>query len=283
MTTLTTGWEPDTAITDTVVRRYLFAWAEVCAAFATAAGGRSTIPRTTRRATFAAGDYRRPAGYFNSATLLAPPEPGTIDEIEEFFSGGSGEVLLWSAWPTGDLRSRGWRLEGHPPLLIRPPATMVVPPPAPLHVEQVTTAVALAEWEQVAVEGYPLPELLRDMETAGPETAAESSDRSAWRPGVLAGSELLDEPRVRFTVGREAGRAVSIGSLFTGAGLGLFVLGVTRPEARRRGHWLGHAVHRLAAAPQMWTAGVFSDHSRPSAERLGFIPVLRLTLWSRSR
>ena len=29
----------------------------------------------------------------------------------------------------------------------------------------------------------------------------------------------------------------------------------------------------------MWIAGVFSDHSRPGAESIGFVPVLRLTLW----
>jgi hypothetical protein len=29
--------------------------------------------------------------------------------------------------------------------------------------------------------------------------------------------------------------------------------------------------------------GVFSDHSRPLAQRLGFVPLLRLTLWVRAR
>ncbi|MGH4026360.1 MAG: hypothetical protein ACRDRV_17435 [Pseudonocardiaceae bacterium] len=269
MTTLTTGWEPDTATTDTFVRQYLFGWAEMCAAFTVAAGG-----RTTTRATFAACDYRRPAGYFNSATLLAPPRPDTIDEIEEFFAGGSGETLLWSAWPTPDLRRRGWQLEGHPPLLIRPPAA-TVPPPSPtptVTVEQITTPAGLADWERVVIEGYPLPELL-----------PPPPDMHTYRPGGLAAAGVLDDPRVRLTVSREEGRAVGIGTLFVSGELGLFALGVTRPEARRRGHWLSHAVHRLAEVPQSWTAGVFSDYSRSPAQRLGFVPVLRLTLWSRSR
>lgn len=260
MTTLTTGWEPDTASADTLIRQYLFGWAEVCAAFTTAAGG-----RTTRHGNFAASDYRRASGYFNSATLLAPPDADTIDEIEEFFAGGSGEALLWSAWPTPDLRSRGWHLEGHPPILIRPPAATAVPPEAPVDVEVVTNPDGLAEWERVVIEGYPLPELL------------------PVAPGTLMSPHLLDDPRLRLILGREAGRPVSVGSLFTTDGLGLFVLDATRPEARGRGHWLGHAVHRLAAVPQLWTAGVFSDYSRSSAERLGFVPVLRLTLWSLPR
>lgn len=56
MTTLTTGWKPDTATTDTLVRQFLFGSAELYAAFTVAAGG-----RTTHRATFAACDYRRAA------------------------------------------------------------------------------------------------------------------------------------------------------------------------------------------------------------------------------
>lgn len=260
MPTLTTGWEPDTATTDALVRQYLFGWAELCEAFAVAAGG-----RTTRRDTFAATDYRRAGGYFNSATLLAPPGPGTLDEIEDFFTGSCGQALLWSAWPTPDLHNRGWQLEGHPPLMIRPPAAMAVPPAAPIDVEVVTGAAGLAEWERVAVEGYPMPELL-------PVTT-----------GALAGPELLTDPRLRFTLSRHGGAPVSIGSLFTTSDLGIFVLGVTRPEARRRGHWLAHAVHRLTAVPQLWTAGVFSDYCRSPAQHLGFVPVLRLTLWSLPR
>jgi hypothetical protein len=29
----------------------------------------------------------------------------------------------------------------------------------------------------------------------------------------------------------------------------------------------------------VWMAGVFSDVSQPGAEALGFVPLLRLTLW----
>ncbi|HEX2300504.1 MAG TPA: hypothetical protein VHH34_18675, partial [Pseudonocardiaceae bacterium] len=157
-------------------------------------------------------------------------------------------------------------------LLIRPPAATVPPPSPAVTVEQITTPAALADWERVVIEGYPLPELLSPPPSSLPP-----------RTGVLAAAGVLDDPRVRLTVSREEGRAVSIGALFVSGELGLFALGVTRPEARRRGHWLSHAVHRLIEVPQRWTAGVFSDHSRSPAQRLGFVPVLRLTLWSRSR
>ena len=79
-----------------------------------------------RRDDLVAADLGRPAAMHNAATLLRPlpfDRPGgVLDEVEGFFDGGgSGEVYLWSAWPTPDLRPRGWVLEGHPPMLLRPP------------------------------------------------------------------------------------------------------------------------------------------------------------------
>lgn len=271
---LTNGWEPDLPLSDSLLRRYLFCWAAATDAFALAAGG-----RTVRTPAFAAADYRRPSGFFNAATLLAPPEPdrfhAVVDDVEEFFAGGAGVALLWSAWPTPDLTARGWRLEGHPPLLVRPPARLV-PPPAPPpggdgtagaspELVDVTDATGLADWERVAAEGYPLTELL------------------PVRPGAIAAPSLLADPRLRFIVGRQDGDAVSIGALFVDAGIGCFTLGVTRPAARGGGHWRAHAIHRLSAAPDLWMTGIFSDLSRPRAERLGFVPLFRFTLWTLPR
>ncbi len=248
-----------------MLRRYLFHWAAYCAAWAQPAGG--VVAQTDA---VAVADRRRPAGYFNSVTLLRPPADDfaqVLDEVDDLVAGGRGEMLLWSAWPTGDLRERGWRLEGHPPLLARPPATVLPPPVAPaVDVSRVTDPGALADWERVAVEGYPLPEL-------------EGAER-----GALAGPELLDDQRLAFWVGRDdAGDAVSLGTSFVEHGIGSFALGVTRPGARRRGHWLRHAVARLEHSPDVWMTGVFSDFSRPGAEAIGFIPILRLTLWSLAR
>ena len=76
---------------------------------------------------------------------------------------------------------------------------------------------------------------------------------------------------------------VCIGSLFVDAGVASFSLGVTLPEARRRGYWAAMAGVRLVDAPGLPAVGVFSDMSRPSAEALGFLPITRLTLWHRPR
>src|SRR5690606_35448284 len=128
------------------------------------------------------------------ATLLRPPDPATfphvLDRIEAFFSEGTGEVHLWSAWPTPDLRPRGWRLVGYPPLLVRPPAATVPPPEHPagrtVGIEDVRDPAGLADWERIAVEGYPLDDLI------------------GAPPGSLAAPRLLSDARLRFAIGRES-------------------------------------------------------------------------------
>lgn len=262
---LTTGWETDVPAGDTMLRRYLFCWSHLAEAFADAAGG-----RTTWTAGFAAADMRRPGGFYNAATLLRPPDPATFDDeldaIEAIFAGGAGEVSLWSAWPTPDLRPRGWYLVGHPPLLVRPPAHVLpVPSRSHVRVREVVDAADLADWEQVAIEGYPIDEL------RGAPT------------GALADPRLLSDPRLRFWLGHEGGEPVSLGTLFTDDGIGCMALGVTCPRARHRGHWRAHAVRRIDADPGLWMTGVFSDDSRPGAEGLGFLPIVRFTLWARPR
>lgn len=260
---LATGWDADTPPDDTLVRRFLLHWAACCDAYAQAGGG-----TTADRGDYRLADLRRPSGYFNSITLLQPMRDGAgslLDRIEGDIAGGAGEMLLWSAWPTPDLTSRGWQLVGHPPLLARPPASILPAPTSTVEVTRVTTPAQLVDWERVAIEGYPMPELL---------------DAPA---GALAAPALLDDPRFGFWSGADDGIPVSISSLFVEHGIAGFALGVTRPEARRSGHWLAHAATRLAQAPDLWTTGIFSDFSRPGAESIGFIPITRFTLWAIAR
>ena len=76
---------------------------------------------------------------------------------------------------------------------------------------------------------------------------------------------------------------VSAAIAFVDHGLGSLAFGTTQPGARRRGLWQQLAVARIRTMPDLWVAGVFSDLSRPGAERLGFVPVQRFTLWVRDR
>jgi hypothetical protein len=129
----------------------------------------------------------------------------------------------------------------------------------------VTGVEGLRDWERVAVDGFPYPDL------------------QPYRPGVLLDERALADERLRLWVGYEDDRPVCIGTLFVDAGVAAFSLGVTLPEARRRGYWAAMAGVRLAEEPDLPAVGIFSDMSRPPAEALGFIPLTRFTLWHRPR
>lgn len=260
---LTNGWEPDVPVGDTLLRRFLFHHAGSAAAFVRSAGG-----AVVESDTFIGSDLRRPSGYWNAVTLLQPPTDwdAVLDDLEAFVSDGTGDIGLWNAWPTPDLHDRGWQLSGHPPLLVRPPVDILpvadLPTPA---VAEVRTRAELEEWERVAIEGYPFPDLIG----AG--------------AGCMAGPALLDDARVRLYLARLDGVPVSAAASFVDHGVASLLFGATLPEARRRGLWQQLAITRLRATPDLWTVGVFSDFSRPGAEALGFVPVTRLTLWIKDR
>jgi hypothetical protein len=260
---LTTGWEPDLADTDSICLRWLRHWSAQLAAFADAAGAR--VERDER---YLLADHGRPASYFNAAVLLTPWSGddraffALVDEIEARTAGGSGDVYLWSLWPTPDLRARGWELDGHPPLLVRPPSPVSFDGPAP---DRVQTPAELATWERVVVEGYPMDDL------------------RPFQPGTLAAPALLDDPRLRFWISSENGIPVTASAQFVAHGLAGFAMGVTLPGQRHSGHWARHVRLRLALEPDLWHVGVFSDFSRAGVERAGFVPVVRHTLWHRTR
>lgn len=257
---LTDGWDDAVDVSDSLLRRFVHHHAATVAAFATSLGGGETVLDGAHVA-----DVGRPAGFWNAVTLTRPPRDwdGLLDDVLATVDGGRGEVLLWSAWPTPDLRRRGFDLYGHPPLLVRPPhdAVPAAERAGTVSLTEVRDPAGLAAWEQVVVDGYPLPEL------------------QPFTHGTVAGPDVLGDARVRLWVGNEGDDAVSVGTSFDAFGLASLALGVTLPTARGRGHWWAHATTRLRAHADRWVAGIFSDHSRPLAEALGFVPINRFTLW----
>ena len=261
---LTTGWEPDLELDDTVARHYVHALASTHTAPVQAMGG-----AVLERDGVIAADLGRPNAIFNAAVLTRPPASGEwsalLDEVEAFYDGGRGEVLLWSLWPTPDLRGRGWELEGHPPLLLRPPGAALPPSPPELEIREVTDGATLADFERVTVEGFPFAE------------------HQPWRAGSWLDERMLALPGHELYVGYVGGEAAVSGWLSHHYGLAVPMMGATLPEHRRRGYWSGMLRRRLEAAGDRLVATVFSDMSRPGAQRYGFVPLLRLTLWHRQR
>lgn len=262
---LTTGWEPNVPAGDTVLRRYVLHLAAQLTSAAEAAGGR--VDRTDD---VLCADSGHPTGFFNAALLLAPPAPDrwddVLDHIEAFYArAGTGSVLLWSPWRTPDLAGRGWRLEGHPPLLIRPPGGPVPAAVPTVDVVEVTDRPTFDDWTRTAIAGFPLREL---------------EGRQGAR---LVDERLVDDPRWRFWVAYDRGAPAAAGTLFTDVGVAQLALATTLPQARGRGAWYALVRERLLAAPHLLTGGVFSDDSRPGIERLDFLAITRFSLWHRPR
>lgn len=259
---LENGYEESTPIGDSVVRRYLANHADHMDAIALGMGG-----RTLRAAGFAAADVGAPSAIHNSATLLRPLDArsdSVVAGIEEFFAGGTGTAYLWSCWPTPDLSDRGWVLQGHPTFMVRP-GGLALPDVAPIEAVKVDDATTMRDWERVVVEGFPFP------------------DVASRLPGAFMSESYRDDPRSSMWLVYEGGRPVTAASLFVAHGFAHFSFGVTLPSARRRGHWAGLVRERLAVAAGLPAGSVFSDDSRPGAERFGFLPLFRFTLWAMER
>ena len=265
---LRAGWEPDTPAGDTLVRRFVLNFAAATAAHVGAMGGRRLSCDD-----LAAGDLGRPAAFFNCATLLRPlaaeNRAAVLAALDTFFGlgtgQGAGEVWLFSAWPTPDLRPDGWNLAGHPPLHLLPAGRQAPPPPPELRIEPVADATALRAFEEVTVHGYPFPDL------------------QPLTPGALIDERVLADDRLRMWVGWLGERPVGAAAAFVDHGINDVTLVATLPEARRRG--IGEALTWRAALgdPALPAMLLSSDPGRPVYERMGFLPLLRFTLWYRER
>jgi hypothetical protein len=262
---LATGWEPHRPLSDGLIRRFVYAYATSFVSPVALMGG-----HVVHRESYVTWDRGAPAGLYNGAMLLQPlPHTGwerTVDELEaDLLPTGTGEVILFSPWPTPDLTDRGWRLSGHPPMLLRPSGEPEPPVPDWLQIREVGDARTLADWEQVAIDGYPLDEL------------------RAAGPGSFVDERILCDPRLHAWVAYDDGDAFAIGTSYVVHGLHVPTLGVTLPAHRGRGAWHVLMRRRLSTFSSLPAMALFSDLSRRPAEGLGFLPLTRWTVWLRDR
>jgi GNAT superfamily N-acetyltransferase len=265
---LETGWLPTTPIGDSYLRRFLWNWADACAATAQAFGGHVLDTDAMRLA-----DSGLPVAFSNCATLTQPltaeNAAETLAQIGTFYAFNdavrSGEVLLVSAWPTGDLRPFGWNLMGHPPIHLLPQGIPARTPPPELRIVRVASPELLHVWEQTISRGYPLEGL---------------EDAPA---GTLAAPSLLDDPRYGAWVGFVEGRPVAAASAWAAHGVVNVTLVATLPEERRKGY--GEALTWVASRldPALPAMLLSSDDGRPVYERMGYLPLQRVTLWFQGR
>jgi hypothetical protein len=259
MTTMTrpleTGHLDDTPVQDTLLRRYLHNQADLSVLLAEAGGG-----DVVRRPDLVVAAFDTPVAYQNEAVLLRPlagPDDELLDVAEQGLRGRHG--VLVSAWPTPDLAPRGWQLVGHPTFVARGPQSPADVSPV---VRRATTAEELALAERLAAEGYPMPEALG------------AAPGFAYPAGVL-GSAL------HLFVGSHEGEPVGVAASYRAHEVLNLCLAATLPAARRRGVWEALAQARLAEAPDLPAVACTSDYTRAGFEKLGFLPVSRLTMWAR--
>lgn len=269
---LLAGWEPDTPVDDTLLRRFLVNWTASIEAHAVPFGGHSL-----RRDDLAAVDLGRPSFGGNVATLLAPlvigDVAGNVAEVtaalDEFyrFSAGTetGTVYLFSPLPTPDLRPHGWSYMGSEPLMLRPAGGETPPDPPGLRIEAVDSEASLRAFEIAIVRGFG------------------STDPEPVEPGAVFGPTILDDERFRLWVGWEGERPVCAAATFVEAGINDVTLVGTVPEARRRGYGAAVTWRATLADPSLPAMLIATDDGRQLYERMGYLPLLRFTVWSRDR
>lgn len=259
------GWLPDTPVEDNLLRQFLHNQADLYDQVAAGFDG-----TTARTAEVALAASRCVVPYFNEALLLRPlldASDPVLDEIDAFFAASDAPAwVLLSPWPTPPLQARGWQLGGHPAFVVRTPGAPLRPaadrPGVDLRVRRATTAADLFAAEQVLAEGYPV-------------------DEAVGRPGSALPTSLTDTD-VSVRLATVDGADVAVGMGYVAHGCVNLCGAATLPQARRTGAW-GALVHaRVDDAPDLPAVAFTSDFSRPGFEHLGFVSVMRFTMWLRT-
>jgi hypothetical protein len=265
---LRAGWESDTPVEDSLLRRFLVNWTDSIEAHGLPLGG-----RRLRRDDLAAVDLGRPAFGGNVVTLLAPLFPADVGEVvsvlDAFYGFARGDrggtVYLFSPWPTPDLRPHGWTLLDYQPLMLRPAAGKAPPTPRGLRIEEVRDETSLLAFERAMVRGF------------------EAAELEALGPGAMFDAALLRDDRSRLWIGWEEERPVSAAATFVAAGINNVTLVGTVPEARRRGYGAALTWRATLAEPTLPALLLATDEGRHVYERIGYTALFRFPVWSRER
>jgi hypothetical protein len=261
--TLETGYGPGVAAGDNVLNDYAQFHAEGFAELADARGD-----RVEKDADFAIvmADSGSPMPFGNAAFLRRPLDasewPRAVARMHEFFAKQpGGPFMLFSGWPTPDLRPFQFGLVGHPPLMLRAAGSDTREVPENLEITPVVDVRTATDWEYAIVHGYPAPEL------------------QPFRAGCFLPVPALGAPRWRHWVGYIDGRPVATASAFLAPTHVDVEFVSALPETRGQGVGYALTVAATVADPALPAVLIASDLGRPTYERMGYVPILRYTLW----
>jgi GNAT superfamily N-acetyltransferase len=248
---LVTGWEPEVPVGDSLVRRFLHAMADRGDARAERTG------RPAERTDDAAFvDLGSPIGLDNTVVLLRPPPAVDLDAVVDHARSFFPEERRWalvSAYPLPPPERYGLGLVGHPPMMVRAPAPLPSPPPG-LDVVPVATTDQVRDMERVLTGGFGIP-----------------------IEGPVLGDDLHEVAQL--FVGYVDGEPVSCAGSWAAHAVAEVNWVATLPDARGRGYGAALTAASVAAWPSLPAVLLSSDDGRPVYERLGFVAVLRFTMW----
>jgi len=259
---LSTGWKPNLPPQESVLRQFVFSYADRTADMAYVLGG-----RVDRDDDASLADLGSASLFDNAVVLLRPPTAAglaaVLDRADALYPADRSWVLM-SAWPLPDPgpgpAGRGLTLMGHPPLMVRPAGAAPPPLPPELRVLSVATFTDLTVFQRVLVDGYPMP--------AG-EAAAIADPR-------LLGGVL------HLFIGYAANAPVAVGGASLRHGIVEVNWLATLPRARRRGYGAALAWRATQVAPQLPAVLIASDDGQPLYERLSFVHLVRCAMWMRA-
>ena len=251
---LVSGWEPWLPIGDTLLRRFVHCFADRVETMARLSGG-----AVVRDDDVVIADQRSSFGFDNAVVVLRPQPDGFASVVERAMATYPDDRwwIVVSVFPTPSLRPLGLSLVGHPPFMFRPAGPFTAPAPEGLEIRQVRDARGLVDFERTLIEGYPVPD----------------NGSASFTTAHLDALHLF--------VGYADGRPVATAGSFCAHGVVEIDWVATLPSARGRG--FGAAVTSAAAAiePALPAVLVGSDDGQPVYRRLGFVDLLRCTVWER--
>lgn len=215
-------------------------------------------------------DGGSPSMFVNMAIVRRPLTPdgwkAAAERMHAFYGERpGGPYLVFSAWPTPDLTPLDLGRVGHPPLMLRPPGPLQPREIPGFEIREVADATSAHQWERTLVDGFPLTEL------------------SPAAPGCILPAAALEAQGWRHWVGYLDGEAVGTSSARVGDHHVDVEFVSTLEAARGRG--VGRALTAIAtvADPDMPAMLLASDLGRPVYQRLGYLTLLRFTLWAGHR
>jgi GNAT superfamily N-acetyltransferase len=199
--------------------------------------------------------------FSNAGIVIRPPDEWSwvASAMAELAPRGAPKLLM-SPFPTPDLSKLGLELVGHPPFMIRPAGGTA---PAPIHdleIREVRDQADLRAFECTLIEGYPIADM-------SPDDAP-----------FLFPAEFLGGASHAF-LGLVDGEPVATASAHVAAGVNHVEFVATRPTQRGRG--IGAALTYAASVvdPTLPAVLIASDDGRSVYESLGFLPIVRWTIW----